>query len=102
MLLADDFSLARFLEEVIDRNDLPCVVEWGDGFDDSAPNVYEAIGVQRPVFGTDVERARRVNDLNVRVERAVIVRQLEPAFQRQGFATPDVGEPHHRSPNARA
>src|SRR5436853_3464372 len=97
MHVAHDFNLRGLLERVIEWHDLSLIIERGESDGTAAGDVDESIEMQDAIFTGDVERAASENDLDVRIESAVIVCELEAARQRQRFPAANVGEPNQRA-----
>ena len=93
MLVRHHLDLGR-LAEAVDRHYLAVIVEWCDASDLSGPYVDETIRVDQSVVVADIERPACRDRLDVGVESAIGVVQLESALQRKRFAAPDVGNPH--------
>jgi len=100
VLLAYDLDLSRPAEHVVERDYFAGIVERRDCLDLSGTDVDEAVGVESSVMRRYVERAGGVNDLNERVEGALVVGQLEPPLEWKPLPAPDVGEPDERPANA--
>ena len=93
MLVRHHLDLGR-LAEAVDRHYLAVIVEWCDARDLSGPYVDETIRVDQSVVVADIERPACRYRLDVGVESAIGVVQLESALQWKRFAAPDVGNPH--------
>jgi hypothetical protein len=93
VLDANYFHFGGLLEP-INWNNFTVVVEGSDPHYLTGADVYEPVGVNRPVVVADVERTVGENNLNVGIERAVVVSELEASRQRKPLSAYDVGEPH--------
>jgi hypothetical protein len=102
VLLADDLDLTGLLEDMIERDDLSRIVERCDRLDVSGSDVDETIGVERLILRSDVERAGGIDHLDVRIEGAIVVGELEASLERQRLAAPDVRNPDERATDAGA
>ena len=96
MLLTDDLDFCRFLE-LVHGNHFTVVIERSDSRDVAAPDVDEAVRVKRAIVVADIQRAVGEHDLHVWIEDAVVIRQLEPALQRECLSGSDISQPHNRT-----
>ena len=102
VLLAHDFYLRRLPKDVVERYDLARIVERCNRLDHPGSDVDEAVGVNGSVVARDVERARSVNHLDVGIESAFVVGDLETPLEGQAFAATNVGQPDERATDARS
>ena len=100
MLLANHFHFRRLLE-LVNGHYLAVVVEWRNGSNVAGSHVDEPVRVKRPILIANVQSAIRENDLDVRIEDAVAVGELEAPLQRERLSRPDVGKPDKRTSDPR-
>ncbi len=97
MEIANNLDLGGMGEGMIEGHDLTVVVEWSKRNGLPSGQVNEAIHMEHAIGADHVERSRSEDDLNVRIEHAVVVGQLEASLQGKRFSAPNVSQPDEHS-----